>query len=86
MTEWAITKQEVYWHLNKRVTSKATKKLLRACLERIEVLERANSSFGNSMDEFVGKLPGILSTEIDRISNVQELHVTPPKELGECND
>jgi hypothetical protein len=87
MTEWTeINKYEVYAYINKITTPKTAKKMLRHCLQRIEVLERANASFANTMGEFADRLPEILQEEIDRSSNVRELRVAPPTALEESSD
>ena len=84
MTDWTeIDKYETYAYINKITTPKTAKRMLRNCLQRIEVLEKANASFAHTMGEFAEKLPEILQGEIDRSSNVRELHVAPPLELTE---
>lgn len=82
MTEWGnTTKMEVVAYISKITTPRTAKNLLRLCMDRIEVLERANASFGNSMEKFAENLPGMLEAEMDRRSNAPVLQAHVPDEL-----
>jgi hypothetical protein len=62
------------------------KRLLRDCLQRIDALEKANASFGNSMDVFMDQLPQMVERALEsgaqrelEPSNVKELHIKNPE-------
>lgn len=80
--EWdGTTKYEIVSYISRRTTPKKAKELLRICLAQIEILERANASFGTSMNTFVEQLPSMLNNEIERRASVTELRVVQPKEI-----
>lgn len=95
MKEWTSnSKYEVVAYISKMTTPRRAKELLRLCLAHIEVLERANQSFPDSMSLFTEKLPELMQREIARqveareieAPNVKELHIVQPPELTEGDD
>jgi len=75
------TKIEVISYITKRSSPKRAKQLLRDCLDRIDELERANASFGPSMNTFMDQIPAILQQEMDRralptLPTIKELELT----------
>lgn len=82
MTEWGTTtKIEIINYLSKITTPRKAQAFLRLCLDRIDVLERANASFGDSMERFADNLPDMLQAELDRRTNPAPLQARVPDEL-----
>lgn len=80
--EWSdTTRLEIIAYCNKITVPRTAKEYLRLCLARIEVLEKANKSFGESFERFSDQLPDVLMGEIERITEAKRLSVQAPDEL-----
>lgn len=77
--EWnETTKFQAVAYASKITTPRTAKNLINLLLARVDVLERANASFGESMEKFSEHLPDMIQNEMDRRV---ELHVKAADEL-----